>query len=266
MLPPRTGSIKLRESCRALPLLYRHVANPTRWLSDMSDNLLGGGLSEAEFRGILLAALQQPLEEPGDNHVAEWFEVITTSLLLWSLQPSAFTLARDPESPSTAPLSQFIDSILQDEKPDPDASPVLSRVLDQRRRDLTRGIVGVETWGVEARRRKGVSVASTAGLYWSPETRPYADYLLRSPNEADIGRRITEHVDAIEGATEKDARREAKRALKDYLQEQRKTRKGAKGPPTHMMKALVKEGKALFGLLWTVFEFDLSEEAVVTLR
>jgi hypothetical protein len=105
-------------------------------------------------------------------------------------------------------------------------------------------------------------------LYWSPDTRPYADYLLRSPKLADVGLQITEHVDAIERATGKGPRREAKQALDDYMKELRKTRRGAarKGPPTHMMKALVNEGKVLFRLLWNDLAFDVGEKSATALR
>lgn len=222
----------------------------------MSWHNVAGQLTDQQVREQLLAALCQPFEEPGENQITSWFEVLERSIPMWSFQPLAFRQINDIESPSTSPLAEIIDSILADEEGESDGDSLIS-ALSRRRYNLTNGIVAIETWGLTNSRKSGVIVASDSGRYWSPDLRSTIGFF--NPQYSGIGKRVTDLIDTVTAARGKDERATAKRELDDYLKELAKSRRGrpTEGPPLPMLKALYEEGRLLLDLLWDLPEVDL---------
>lgn len=223
-----------------------------------------GQLTEQEAGALLLAALRQPLEEPGETHIGAWFEVLERSLPLWSFQTQAYRELHAHWA-STYPLTQIIDSILQDEGgPPPDSR--LSGSLHERRRQITEDVSVVKTWGLTNVLGQSERFPSEDALYWEPDLREIAASF--NLNLEDIGLEMVSLADAVREARGTTDRAEARKNLDEYFAALIETRRGrpTKGPPTPILKALYDEGKLLFRLLWGVGDFDVDARSAQALK
>ena len=211
----------------------------------------------------LEAVLHQPIEEPGESQVADWYIYVRGAFPLWSFSRNAFNTFYPSISPTTYPLVDLVQSVARDE--DSLRGPgTLLHTLRMRRYLFMSGIEAVRTWGVETERRLGVNMPSSAGAYWYQDMRPYTD----DWSYAVVGRDLMMHLEAVQHARGSTERRVARDKLDLFLHELLGTRNGrpTEGPSDDLAKALVLGGKRLFELLWDTLSFGISEQADETLR
>jgi hypothetical protein len=214
-----------------------------------------------EGKNRLRTALNQPIEEPGDSQIADWFLYLRGALPLWSLNREAFNVFYGPSSPVTYPLVDLVQSVARDEKTVP--SIAVGRTLDMRRYHLMSGIHVVKNWGLEAKTHPDVT-GSTAGAYWHEDMRPYAD----DWGFVIVGRDLIMHLESLLRARGKTERQEAQQSIKGFLKELLGTRRGrpSEGPNRDILRALVMEGRELFQLLWNSLAFDVYDPSRQLLR